>query len=140
MLGVSVVFVVALVTFYLFNPKAGEDYTEFYLLGPGGRFDDYPACVASGAPQSIILGVANYENRTVQYHIEQRGGSGGREIADLELEHGGRLELPFTFALTRVGANQEVEFLLYREQDPNPYRSLRLLVDVGCPGLAASSN
>lgn len=51
-------------------PKQGEKFTEFYILGPGGKAADYPTSLSVGEEGSLIIGIANHEYRTVYYGVE----------------------------------------------------------------------
>jgi uncharacterized membrane protein len=51
-------------------PKEGEKFTEFYILGSGGKAADYPTLIRTGDPQSIIVGIGNHEYRNVTYFVE----------------------------------------------------------------------
>jgi len=51
-------------------PKQGEKFTEFYILGPGGKAAGYPTNLTVGENASIIIGIANHEYRTVYYGVE----------------------------------------------------------------------
>lgn len=48
----------------------GEEFTEFYVLGPGGKATDYPHNLTTNQPATVILGIANHEYRTVNYTVE----------------------------------------------------------------------
>ena len=60
---IALVYVVAV-------PKQGEKFTEFYILGPGGKASDYPTNLTVGEEGTIIIGIANHEYRTVSYGVE----------------------------------------------------------------------
>ena len=47
-----------------------ERFTEFYILGPDGKADDYPANLTVDDNASIIIGIANHEYRNVSYALE----------------------------------------------------------------------
>ena len=51
-------------------PKQGEKFTEFYILGPGGKASDYPTNLTTGEDASLIIGIANHEYETVYYGVE----------------------------------------------------------------------
>ncbi len=51
-------------------PKQGEKFTEFYILGPGGKASDYPTNLTVGEGASLIMGIANHEYRDVRYGVE----------------------------------------------------------------------
>jgi len=60
---ITLVYVVAV-------PKQGEKFTEFYILGPGGKASDYPTNLTVGQEGNITIGIANHEYRTVAYYVE----------------------------------------------------------------------
>lgn len=51
-------------------PREGGQFTEFYILGPGGKVSDYPNNLTVGEPGEVIIGIANHEQRSVNYTIE----------------------------------------------------------------------
>jgi uncharacterized membrane protein len=108
-----------------------ENFTQFYVLGSSGKADAYPQEVAPGEPITLTLGVANHEHRVVRYHIVQKVDD--EEIflvATLQLGYGEKREQPYTFTMTKPGENRRVTFLLYKENDQAPYRSLHLWITV----------
>jgi uncharacterized membrane protein len=46
------------------------------------------------------------------------------------LANGQKWEQQVSFMLTKVGVNQKVEFLLYKDEGTNAYLSLNLRIDV----------
>ena len=61
--------IVALV-YVVVTPKEGEKFTEFYILGPGGKAYDYPTEVRAGNNSTVIVGVVNHEYRLTNYTME----------------------------------------------------------------------
>jgi uncharacterized membrane protein len=57
-------------TYVIAVPKQGEKFTEFYILGPGGKASDYPTNLTVGEEASLIVGIANHEYQTVYYGVE----------------------------------------------------------------------
>jgi len=51
-------------------PRGGEKFTEFYILGPNGKASDYPHNLTIGQNASVIVGIANHEQRQVQYFVQ----------------------------------------------------------------------
>lgn len=51
-------------------PKTGEKFTEFYLLGPGGKAEGYPKNLILGNNASVTIGILNHEYRSINYTIE----------------------------------------------------------------------
>ena len=60
---VALVYVVAV-------PRQGEAFSEFYLLGPGGKATDYPYNLTIGENASVTVGLANHNYRTINYTVE----------------------------------------------------------------------
>ena len=115
----------------LLLPKPGEHFTEFYILGPEGLAESYPREAAVGEPLSVTAGIHNLEGVAAEYQIEvwageqQIGAAGPLRLADGETWEG-----PVAYALPLPGDDQQVHFYLYRDASVEPYRSLRLWIDV----------
>lgn len=132
------------------NPKEGEKFTEFYILGPGGKAEGYPEefimkggkvlvvkyGYSPGIPRvqdegKVIVGVINRERQTTAYKIEvmiDREKVWGAD--SVTLQDNERWEQKVTLIPLKIGLSQEVEFLLYRGADTGPYLTLHLLIDV----------
>jgi len=52
------------------HSKPHEAFTEFYILGPNGTAENYPANLTIGEKASVIIGIANHENRNMTYYIQ----------------------------------------------------------------------
>jgi uncharacterized membrane protein len=112
-------------------PKPGEQFTEFYALGPEGLAENYPRQAAPGEPLTVTVGIANREGQAAEYRIAvQVEGQSIGAAGPVTLEDGEVWEGAVTYALPRAGDDQQVEFLLYRDGDPEPYRRLRLWINV----------
>ena len=61
--------VVALV-YVIAVPRQGEAFSEFYLLGPGGKATNYPHNLTIGENASVTVGLANHNYRTINYTVE----------------------------------------------------------------------
>ena len=51
-------------------PKEGESFTEFYILGPGGKASGYPHDLTVDQGASVFVGIANHEHRQVHYYVQ----------------------------------------------------------------------
>ena len=112
----------------------GERFTEFYILGPEGQAEGYPQELDRGAEARIILGVINHEGEATAYKAEiTLAGETVAQIAPITLGHGERWEREVGFAPLKAGPNQKAEFLLYKANSDDPYRSLHLWISVQGP-------
>lgn len=112
-------------------PNPGEQFTEFYVLGSEGLAESYPREAVPGEVLSVTAGIANREGQAAEYRIEvQVEGELIVAAGPIALEDGEVWEAPITYALPRTGEDQQVEFLLYRDGGLEPYRRLRLWIDV----------
>lgn len=46
---------------------SSESFTEFYVLGPGGKAEGYPSEAKAGENATVILGVVNHEGEDTAY-------------------------------------------------------------------------
>ncbi|MFN8500886.1 DUF1616 domain-containing protein [Kouleothrix sp.] len=112
-------------------PDPSARITEFYALGAQGLAEDYPREVAPGELMQVRLGVVNREGAPQRYRVEAR--AAGQLIAQAgpsELADGQSWEAPLRYALPGAGDDQQVDILLFRDDETTPYRQLRLWVNV----------
>ena len=133
----SVVLVIAIlgalgtVGYVIAAPKVGEKFTEFYILGPEGEATDYPGEFNMGEAQEVVVGIINHEYQGVSYRVEIRSaGALIGELGPVMLEHEQEWEQEVSFTPVKLGDNQKVEFLLYKQGQNEAYRSLHLRVNV----------
>src|SRR5208337_4974312 len=74
LLVVSIVVAVGSIIYVVTVPKTGERFTEFYILGPDGKAEGYPADLASGQQGRVIVGVVNHEYGLVNYTVQVKAG------------------------------------------------------------------
>jgi uncharacterized membrane protein len=116
--------------------------TEFYMLGSEGLAENYPRQGAVGQPLQVTIGITNRERQAQTYRVEawvQDNGIESRRqqvaaIAPLTLEPGETSEKPLAWRMPWAGQDQQVEFLLFRDLDPKPYRRLRLFLNIESSG------
>ena len=117
--GVSIVLAVALLgaivalVHFVANPKVGERFTEFYVVGAEG----WPEEIAVGEEAAIVLGIANRERETMVYAVEVlAGGSRVALVGPTELDHGKTWEDRISFvpeeacARTRLAQDVNVPY------------------------------
>jgi len=131
LLVASILFAVGSLAYVITTPKVGEKFTEFYILGPGGKAEGYPRELKAGQEAEVILGVVNHEYSAVEYKVEIRAADKViKAIDSIKLDHEGKYENRLSFSVKETGQKIKVEFLLYRDGAPEPYRNLHLWVDV----------
>jgi len=117
------------------NPKAGESFTEFYILGPDRVAENYPTEYLPGSSGTVIVGITNHEYRTMDYTLELRLGNRPLPLPEsqryISLGHNETWEEPVTFTPPIEGKDMKLEFLLFNETEKNtPYRSTHLWINV----------
>jgi len=120
----------ATLVYVMVKPRTGERFTEFYLLGPNGTASDYPNDLKVGEEGKVIISIVNHEYENVTYHLEVIFNGSLIHAEQIYLIENEKLEISFTFKATKKGENQKLEFLLYKDQQREAYRSLHLWVSI----------
>lgn len=131
----SILLSVATLIYVVVTPKEGEHFTEFYILGPEGKADNYPTNYTLGESGTVIVGVVNHEYRPVNYTIalklENKSIPLSKNQSFVNLAHNETWEQSLTFIPPFEGKNMKLEFLLFNETDKStPYRDLHLWINV----------
>jgi len=130
-LVVSILAAVGVLGYVLATAGVGEKFTEFYVLGPEGEAAGYPTEMSVGDEVTVILGIVNHEQATADYRVEIIVvGSKYDEVGLLGLENDEKWEDTVTFSIDKEGNDQKVEFLLFKDEQIEVYRSLHLWIDV----------
>jgi len=69
-LVVAIIISISLLIYVIVTPHNGERFTEFYILGPSGKAEGYPTELSVGESGTVILGIANHEQREMNYTVE----------------------------------------------------------------------
>jgi uncharacterized membrane protein len=121
------------------KPKAGEKFTEFYILGPDGKAENYPTELKVGEEGDVIVGIVNHEQENASYRVEVwidgeqakvRIGGEDRDEISVELENEEKWEQEVGFVPQKAGEKQKVEFVLYKDGEPYFKEPPYLWVDV----------
>ncbi len=123
------------VAYVTINPRQGEGFTEFYILGPDGMSDGYPASLNIGDSGEVIVGVMNQEEETVDYRLAVLLDGNPLplkpEDENIRIENNERWERTLSFTPEISGNDMKLQFLLYKDADlSEPYRELYLWIDV----------
>ena len=130
-LVITIIISISALIYVIVTPKQGEKFTEFYILGPGGKAYDYPTQVLPGNNSTVIVGVVNHEYSPINYTMSMVLTNETILNEDMTLEHNQTWEKPVSYRLNKTGDFQKLEFLLYKEGNfTAPYRDLHLWVNV----------
>jgi uncharacterized membrane protein len=114
--------------------RVGETFTEFYVLGPGGKAEGYPRRLLVGDQSQVIVGVINHEGHTARYRVDvQASVDGLASKGPFVLVDGEKREDRVDIVLRRPAKQVKIEFVLFMEGAKGPYRTLHLWVDVLAP-------
>lgn len=127
-LALSILAAVGTLIYTVANPKVGERFTEFYILGAEtGKAEGYPTELKVGEAGQVILGITNREHEPTTYRVEITiNGTKVNDYGPISLEHEETWEEPVTFTPIETGENQKVEFLLYKQGETDVYLTLHL--------------
>ncbi len=135
-LVVAILAALGSIVYFVTTPQQNEKFTEFYILGPEGKAENYPQQVILGTNVDVIIGVVNHEYQPAMYRIEITiDGVRSKEVDIGTLAHQQKWEGEVNFVAQTPGDKQKVEFWLYRDNEAAPYLQdpLRLYIDVKPP-------
>lgn len=135
LLVISIVASLGSLAYVIGNPKEGEPFTEFYILGPDRIAENYPTNYTLGDNGTVVVGITNHEYRTAEYTmeimLENRSLPLPESQKQISLEHNTSWEEPVIFTPPVEGKNMKLEFLLFNETEKNmPYRNVYLWINV----------
>jgi uncharacterized membrane protein len=105
--------------------------TEFYVLGPQRVVLDYPRNVLVGEPVEVIVGIHQTADASGTYQVQAATDDTVlASVGPVTVKPGERWETPMRIALPSVGDDQEVVISLLRDGRSDPYRYLRLWLNV----------
>ncbi len=139
-------------------PKIGEGFTEFYVLGAGGKAQDYPTTFTldnskvtqvvygdgvrqtAGEPGIITVGIENHQLGSEVYFVRMTingesvtidfGGARMGFLGPIELSRGEKWENSVGVVPESLSDNQKVELLLFRGNKTTPESSLHFWINV----------
>ncbi len=129
--AVLIVAAIAAIVWLAIVPEKGDRFSEFYILGPDGKADNYPHDVKAGRAATVIVGVVNHEHEPASYHVlAETDNTTIGEADNITLADGQKWEEPVNFTPKKAADNQTIEFFLYKTGQAAPYLSLNLWVNV----------
>ncbi|MDD5605559.1 MAG: DUF1616 domain-containing protein [Dehalococcoidales bacterium] len=134
-LAISAIAAITTLIYTATNPKPGEKFSEFYILGAEGIADDYPEDMVLGESAWVTVGIVNREHDVTIYNVEVFIDDDlSATLGPLELAHEDKHESRVTFAPNTPGNNQKVEFRLYKNGSSETYLDLHIWINVTNPG------
>lgn len=134
LLLLSILISVSTLVYVMVTPKQGEQFTEFYILGPSGKATGYNTSLKLGESVDVTVGVVNHEYAPVTYSLELKLDNDKIDMPEnftrISLDHGDSWYGNLSYYPTELGEDMKLEYLLYKEGDTTPYRDLHLWIDV----------
>ena len=131
MLALSIISSIGLLAYVTVTPKVDEKFSEFYILSPAGTLTDYPLELALGEQGKVMLGIINREGQDMTYFVEVRIEEDKvLEVGPIRLIPEEKWEQEVVFAPLKVGEDQRVDFLLFKDEESQPYHQLQLPLKV----------
>jgi uncharacterized membrane protein len=134
-LAISVLALIGSVGYVTIVPHGQGPFTEFYILGPDGKADNYTTEYVRGESGTVIVGIANHENRAVNYtmdvRLENKSLALPEKLRHIQLDDNTTLEEPLEITPSFEGKNMELQFLLFNDTEKEvPYNELHLWINV----------
>jgi uncharacterized membrane protein len=134
----SIILSVSVIAYVIVFPQYGEKFTEFYILGPNGKAENYTTSYHLGDSGTFIIGVANHEQRNVSYNVivqlENNAMTKTLYTDNMTLADNQTLERTTHLTPDMIGTNMKLQFLLYKDGNTSsPYRECHVWVNVTSP-------
>lgn len=126
----SVIF--AFSSFYTFiaSPRGGQ-FSEFNIVNLDGTIEGYPRVIKKNENIEFVLGVVNHEFEKTTYTIKiEMDGNTKVIIGPFDLDHEEKWEERVKLSFSESYTDMKVEFLLMKNEEERPYRSLQMWMDV----------
>lgn len=131
LLVVAIIGAIGTLVYVAQPPRVEERFTEFYILGPEGKAENYPDALVLGEEAKVTMGIVNREQEVTDYNIRILiEGQEVEEVGAITLAPNEKWEQEISFAPIETGEEQKIEFQLYKGMDSQPYHALDLWIDV----------
>jgi uncharacterized membrane protein len=118
----AILICIAATVYLAVTTQPSESYSEFYLLGNGGKASDYPSQAVAGRPVSIVVGVVNHEGTPYDYTVQIRENDAIiKSITVGKLNNGQKWEQSVEFTLNHAGDGRQVNFYLFTDNGTAPH-------------------
>lgn len=139
-LVIGIIFSAVALTYMVEAPNQGEEFTEFYILGSDGDAHDYATSIVAGNNSTVLVGIINHEYSKTNYTLSLNLSNSTIMSKRLTLDHNQTWEQPVHYMVRNVGDDQELKFLLYKNQNfTSPYRELHIWINVSANSMQNSA-
>lgn len=131
--AIAVIVAIGALVVTITSTNKEEKYTEFYILGPDSKAENYPRLLLLNKPAEVIIGLVNHEQQASSYRIEVKIHDTVHDVIDIgTLADGEKYEERISITPKEIGENQRIEFWLYMDNSNVAYfeEPLYLFVDV----------
>jgi len=130
-LALIVIGAISTLVYVIAQPKPQQSFSNFYALGAEDMMANYPRELALGEQTGVILGIENHEQQDTSYNVLVTfDGKETQSIGPILLANEGKWTNEITLTPSKAGDDQKVEFMLFKGDEPAPYLSLHLWLDV----------
>ena len=130
----AIVGTIGTLVYVVHTPNESEKFTEFYILGPEGKAENYPEVLVQGEEAKLIVGIVNHEHEAMNYGVDVSiDGEKILEVGPITLANAGEWEQDISFTSTRIGNRQEVRLSLHKGMTGEVYREVHFWIDVVAP-------
>ncbi len=107
-----------------------ETFTALYIIGEGGKAENYPTNASLGSPITVTVGIENYELTDVNYILQMRLDGNVLQEISVPIKDGEKWMDNLTYTPTQVRQGRsKLEFVIYKEKvEGNHYRSVHLYI------------
>jgi len=126
----SILLAISTTVYIIVKPKQGETFTEFYLVGPVSNASDYPTNLTVGQSGSVLLGIINHKDKTVNYRMVVTSNGVLMSEQNITLSNGNKTEIRYNFTAGSSG-KKKIVFLLYKmPNNTDIYRSIYIWANI----------
>lgn len=134
----SILLSVSVIAYVIVFPQYGEKFTEFYILGPNGKAENYTTSYHLGDSGTFIIGVTNHEQTNMSYNVlvqlVDNAMTKTLYTDNMTLADNQTLERTAHITPDMIGTNMKLQFLLYKGGNmSSPYRECHVWVNVTSP-------
>jgi uncharacterized membrane protein len=107
-----------------------KGYTDLFLLDVNGTSENLPTNLTVGEQGKVLANVVNHEGSTMNYRLVVKYDNTTLYNYNFTLDHNQKWEKLVTFRSAFAGPKRDLQFVLYKNNDTNPYKIQELFIAV----------